>query len=241
MSTSIHPSLTVALLAALTLGSLGLLSCLRAPKLSQLAIAQSSPAEANLGATSGAISEATSGEISGIDVAQIPDPQAEFEGGELGIDLCVSLPDWQRPSDQVQEKQLQTMSRYGEALADGSLSELTKDWWNHEIFSFTTYGLSARTDPLYLSGIWTAMEDTWNCYAADQPDRMSRGELAEVWLIHHRLVDIQWQDNQYLMTVEPSNMGLQLVQFERQEQLPDLPITLLTTAGQPLAVMSGDW
>lgn len=222
----------MALLATLSTGSLALLSGLRPSTVNQSAIARTLSTESTV---------VMSADGSGQPLAQVSNSPTQFEPGELGVEVCVSLPDWQRPSLQAQEKQLQTMSRYGEAVADETLDELTKDWWNHEVFSFTTYGLSARTDPLYLSGIWTAMDSIWSCYEGDQPDRISQGEMAELWLLHHRLVDIQWQDDQYLITVEPGNSGLQLVQFRRQEQLPNLPITLVTTAGQTVEVMSGDW
>ncbi len=161
--------------------------------------------------------------------------------GAIVPDICLSLPDWQRPSELAHLKQLEAMPRYGAALQTDPLADMAKAWWSHEIFSFTTYGLSARTDPLHLSGVWTALDDTWNCYSGDQPEEINRGELAELWLLHHRLVDLNWQDGLYRVTVEPVGYGLQLVQFPRQESEPTLPLQIMTTAGQALAVMSGDW
>jgi hypothetical protein len=161
--------------------------------------------------------------------------------GAIAPDICLSLPDWQRPSELAHLKQLEAMPRYGADLHTDPLADMAKAWWSHEIFSFTTYGLSARTDPLYLSGVWTALDDTWNCYSGDQPEAINRGELAEVWLLHHRLVGLDWQDGLYRVTVEPVGSGLQLVQFPRQESEPTLPLQIMTTAGQALAVMSGDW
>lgn len=173
----------------------------------------------------------------------VPDPSLANHTGatEIPVDLCVNLPDWQRPPSHVQTKQLEAMPRYGAALAEEPLAEVVKAWWSHQVFSFTTYGLSARTDPLYLSGIWTAMDDTWNCYNGEQPERINNGDLAEVWLIHHQLLGLQWQDNQYVMLVEPTPSGLQLLQFPRREQNQSLPLTLVTAAGEVLAVMAGDW
>jgi hypothetical protein len=159
----------------------------------------------------------------------------------LSVEICLNLTDWQRPSELAQAKQLETMPRYGVALQSDPLDEMAKDWWSHEIFSFTTYGLSARTDPLYLSGIWTALDDTWDCYSGDQPEQINRGERAEMWLLHHRLVGLEWQDDQYVATVEPADSGLQLVQFARRESAQSLPLSIITTTGQTLAVLSGDW
>ncbi|TVQ12641.1 MAG: hypothetical protein EA368_03640 [Leptolyngbya sp. DLM2.Bin27] len=159
----------------------------------------------------------------------------------LVVEVCLSLTDWQRPSDLAQAKQLGAMPHYGVALQSDPLAEMAKTWWSHDIFSFTTYGLSARVDPLYLSGVWTALDDTWDCYSGDQPEQINRGELAEMWLLHHRLVDLAWQDDHYVATVEPAESGLQLVQFARRESNPSLPLSIITTAGQALAVLSGDW
>lgn len=167
-------------------------------------------------------------------------PQTQ-DGETIAANICTDLPDWQRPSDLAQIKQLESMPGYGEALQSDPLAEIAKDWWSNALFSFTTYGLSARTDPLYLSGVWTAMDDSWGCYSADQPEQINRGELAELWLLHHRLVNLVWQDEQYLATVEPTETGLQLVQFSRREHDQGLPLSIVTTTGQALTVMSGDW
>ncbi len=133
------------------------------------------------------------------------------------------------------------MGRYQEGLQDETLISLAKDWWAHEAFSFTTYGLSARTDPHYLSGVWTALDHIWDCYEGDQSQRINAGDLAELWLIHHELVNVQWRDNQYVVTVEPSSSGLQMLLFERQENYENLPIVMMAVAGEEIAVMSGDW
>lgn len=171
--------------------------------------------------------------------AQSVDPQ--FLDNALPVEVCLDLPHWQRPSPQAQQKHLQTIPQYGAALQSEPLLSVAKDWWSHEIFSFTTYGLSARTDPLYLSGLWTVVDQTWACYEGTQPEAINQGTLAEVWLMNHRLLAVQWQQDRYVMTVEPAESGLQLVQFPRQEQGPSLPIALMTLAGDTLAVMSGDW
>lgn len=159
----------------------------------------------------------------------------------IAATVCANLPEWERPSEIAQTKQLEAMPYYGEVLDTDPMAELAKIWWNHEIFVFTTYGLSARTDPLYFSGVWTAMDDIWDCYSGDQPEQINQGELAEMWLLHHRLVNLEWQDDQYLVTVEPMGTGLQLVQFPRRESGQTLPLSIVSTTGQALAVMSGDW
>lgn len=182
---------------------------------------------------------ALAGGVPAVDLAA--PKQLDQQPGAIAVNVCLSLPDWQRPSEATQLKQLETMPNYGPALETDPLADIAKAWWEHTIFSFTTYGLSARTDPLYLSGVWTALDDIWNCYNGDQPEQINRGELAEMWLLHHRLVGLEWRDGQYLATVEPLSSGLQLIQFPRQESGQGLPLSIVTTTGQAIAVMSGDW
>ncbi|MBW4485172.1 MAG: hypothetical protein KME14_21765 [Tildeniella torsiva UHER 1998/13D] len=176
--------------------------------------------------------------IAAVDAATPAEPGQALDA--IASTVCAHLPEWERPSAIAQTKQLEAMPYYGEVDTD-PMAELAKTWWNHEIFVFTTYGLSARTDPLYLSGVWTAMDDLWDCYSGDQPEQINQGELAEMWLLHHRLVSLEWQDDQYLATVEPMGAGLQLVQFPRRESGQTLPLSIVSTTGQALAVMSGDW
>lgn len=223
--------IATALLISLGAGSVGLVTALNQP-------AQSftpSPMHGTL--VSADVAGASLGQL----MAQVPAEVGSTPVGSVSADICLSLPDWQRPSEVAQAKQLEAMPHYGVAIQADPLADMAKTWWSHEFFSFTTYGLSARTDPLYLSGVWTAIDDTWDCYSGEQPEQINRGDLAELWLLHHRLVGLEWQDDQYVATVEPSNTGLQLVQFLRQDSAQELPISIVTTTGQALAVMSGDW
>ncbi|MGG6238064.1 hypothetical protein ACQ4N7_05445 [Nodosilinea sp. AN01ver1] len=225
------------LLLTLGAGSVGLLMAAHQPTLASSSSA--SPIRAGL-LNSGAAESALTNYLAQVESPS--DSTRQTQAGEaIAADICVNLPDWQRPSDLAQMKQLEAMPTYGAAIQSDPLAEMVKTWWNHEIFSFTTYGLSARTDPLYLSGVWTAIDNTWDCYSGNQPEQINQGELAEIWLLHHRLVGLVWQNDQYLATVEPTDTGLQLVQFPRRESGQGLPLNIVTTTGQALAVMSGDW
>lgn len=238
-----------ALLLTLGVGSAGLLTASTQPSLTQ-AFHSSGPLQAGLLGTSAATS-ALANYLAQTEMPFTPAAIGAVEASPstglgqaldaIAATVCANLPDWQRPSEVAQMKQLEAMPSYGAALESDPLAALAKAWWGHEIFVFTTYGLSARTDPLYLSGVWTAMDDTWDCYSGDQPEQINQGEMAEMWLLHHRLVGLEWQDDRYLVTVEPMGSGLQLVQFPRQERNQSLPLNIVTTTGQALAVMSGDW
>lgn len=226
-----------ALLLSLGAGSAGLLAVSNQPTLAS----SFNPVPTQTGILSSRAAEsALEVYLAQVEPGAITPSQAQ-EGEAISVNICAHLPDWQRPSNLAQIKQLESMPNYGEALQSDPLAELAKAWWINELFSFTTYGLSARTDPLYLSGLWTAIDDTWDCYSADQPEQINRGELAELWLLNHRLVNLVWQDEQYLATVEPTATGLQLVQFPRRDHGQGLPLSVVTTTGQAVAVMSGDW
>jgi hypothetical protein len=221
--------LATALLLTLGAGSAGLWTVTSAAPLPQPLVSQLPEAE---------LTQAHQASAALMGQLNLADEEAT---GAIAAEICLDLPDWQRPSEGVQFKQLEAMPHYGPALEEAPLAELSKAWWSHEIFSFTTYGLSARTDPLYLSGLWSAMDEIWACYSGDQGEQINQGERAELWLLHHRLAGLEWQGGEYRVIVEPVETGLQLVQFPRRERGEQLPLTVVTTAGQSLAVMSGDW
>lgn len=230
-----------ALLLTLGIGSAGLLTVSAQPTQAQ-AFNSLSPLQAGLVGTNSAV-PALANYLAQVEAeagTAYPNGQGQSLDA-IAATICAHLPEWERPSAIAQTKQLEAMPYYGEVLETEPMAELAKAWWGHEIFVFTTYGLSARTDPLYLSGVWTAMDDIWDCYSGDRPEQMNQGELAEMWLLHHRLVSLEWQDSQYLVTVEPVGTGLQLVQFPRRESDQTLPLSIVSTTGQALAVMSGDW
>lgn len=176
-------------------------------------------------------------------LTQVFVPNESTDGVAVTATVCAHLPTWQRLDSDEQLKQLAALGRYGSAIHGPPLQELAQTWWQHQAFSFTTYGLSARVDPLYLSGVWTAAEDLWACYADDQPMAINTGKLAEVWLIGHHILHLNWQQGSYEMVVEPG-AGLQVVQFERHvrdDATTELPLRVITSSGSTVDVMVGDW
>lgn len=160
----------------------------------------------------------------------------------VSYQVCDAIADWQRPDSAQQRDQLKTIPRYTEALADGSLQPLADEFFVRDVISFTTYGLSARVEPIYLSGLWTHLDDLWTCYEDETvPAQINNGDLGELWLLEHRLVELTWQGDEYVVTVEPTPTGASLVQFSRQETLDQLPLRIETTEGQPVTVTSGDF
>lgn len=156
-------------------------------------------------------------------------------------EVCGAIPDWERLSLEEQTAALQENPRYGEELATEPLQGLFEKFWNESLITFTTYGLSARTEPVYLSGVWTGIEAMSACYEGDRPAAINAGDLAEMWLIGYQVVDFVWTGETYQVTVEPTPAGLRFIQFERAEGDATLPLVVLETDGNELTVASGDW
>lgn len=156
--------------------------------------------------------------------------------------ICGESATWQRPDPRQQHKQLATDGRYSELLDDKAFQQVANQFWDRSILSFTTYGLSARTEPMMLSGLWSLDESVWTaCYSGSAASDINAGLVAEAWLLHHRVVDMQWQGDRYLMVVEPTLQGMQVVQFARRDRSAELPLSVVTVAGEELPVQSGDW
>lgn len=186
--------------------------------------------------------QASSSTIPVSQTAIAPMPGAETETQVVSFDVCSDLPDWERPDPDIQRTTLTSNPRYSNGLLDEEpLHSLSEKFWNESIITFTTYGLSARTEPIYLSGIWTAVEALDPCYEGDRPEAINQGQLAEVWLIGHRVVTIEWSGDQYQIVVEPTQQGLQSIQFQRLEANETLPIVVIETNGAEVAFASGDW
>lgn len=164
-----------------------------------------------------------------------PEPQA------IAFEVCSHLPDWERPSLEVQTTELSNHPRYSSSWQDEPLRSLFDQFWHGSAIAFTTYGLSARMEPTYLSGTWTAITAMEQCYSGDTPDSINQGELAELWLIGHIAQDLQWSGEGYEVTLKPTLTGLQVVQFARLETRATLPIQAFKPDGVAIPVIPGDY
>ncbi|MEL6605685.1 MAG: hypothetical protein AAFP20_20940 [Cyanobacteria bacterium J06614_10] len=168
------------------------------------------------------------------------------ESNAVSFEVCAAVESWQRPSDAEQAKQLSGDSRYSSVLeesagSDAPLKRASEQFWDHDVISFTTYGLSARMEPMTLSGLWTVTDELWNCYEPETTVAINEGDRAETWLLNQRIVDLAWEEGRYVMTVEPAATGVQVVQFDRVDELASLPLEIVTRDGRAVSVVSGDW
>lgn len=160
---------------------------------------------------------------------------------EVSFDVCANVEDWQRPSQTAQDKRLSSNARYGESLADGALKDAYAKFRDQQVISFTTYGLSARIEPEDFSGAWTAIDEMASCYQPDTVTAINQGDRAETWLLNQRISNLQWEGDRYIMTVEPARTGLQVIQFNRVDEMASLPLDVVTASGSSVDVVSGDW
>ncbi|MEM6520220.1 MAG: hypothetical protein AAF722_12925 [Cyanobacteria bacterium P01_C01_bin.70] len=166
---------------------------------------------------------------------------ANYAPQAVAYEVCGELDDWERPSLAEQTTALRENPRYGAAIAADPLKSLFDKFWQESLITFTTYGLSARSEPIHLSGVWTGIEAMSTCYEGDRPAAVNAGELAEMWLIGYKIVDFSWTGEAYQLIVEPTSTGLRFVQFERLDSTEQLPIWVQAVDGSELTIASGDW
>ena len=170
-----------------------------------------------------------------------PPIAATVSAEKIEFEICSETSSWRRLAESEQLKQLRQTPRYGAAIEEEPLKSLFQEFWLHEAISFTTYGLSARIEPLYFSGLWPIMDTFSPCYEGSQVEKFNAGQMAEVWLINHQVNHIQWDGDRYTLNVRPTESGVQLIQFSRQETQAALPVTVITEDKTEVPVLSGDW
>jgi len=152
--------------------------------------------------------------------------------------VCGEATSWTRPSQAEQQREIRTLPRYTTGLDQEPLHGLYQRFQRQFIFTFTAYGISLRLEPIYLSGLWTVQSTLRNCYDPDRIARLNNGQLAEVWILLHRVVSLQWLGDRYVMVVEPAAKGVQFIQFPRSDRDPFLPLQVITRDGKSLDVFS---
>ncbi|MBE9128165.1 MULTISPECIES: hypothetical protein [unclassified Coleofasciculus] len=155
---------------------------------------------------------------------------------KVPFEICSESTSWVRPSQSEQLQKLRNLPQYT-ADFDSGFNSLFQTFWTHSIFSFTNYGLSARIEPIYLSGLWTILDNTWNCYESTRVERINSGKIAEIWVLAHQVISFQWVGNRYVMVVAPTQQGVQLIQFPRRENQSSLPLTVVTEDGRELEII----
>ncbi len=168
-----------------------------------------------------------------------PPPTMAVNVVDVPFRVCAEATAWVRPSPSEQQRELQSLPRYGSQIEQEPLLSLYQRFQNQFVFAFTTYGISLRLEPIYFSGLWTVQSTLRNCYDPDRIAQFNNGQLAEVWVLLHRVVSLQWVGDRYIMVVEPMSQGVQFIQFSRRDRGDILPLQVVTRDGISLDVFSG--
>ena len=108
--------------------------------------------------------------------------------------------------------------------------------WTHDFF--VVYGnASVEYDLVNLSGLWTLGDARSKCTEPDRLDAISKLEKAEVWVLFHRVQDVRSVGTDYYIVVEPTEKGVQFVQFPRPESQVPLTLHFVTEDGQEIQVL----
>jgi hypothetical protein len=148
---------------------------------------------------------------------------ATSSGKAIAFEVCSTSPVWVRPTNKAQMQQIQSTGRYADAKTNQEIQNLIQQFWTRNVILFGSYGLSARIEPIYLSGLWTipnTIDSISNkCYASRQRILdLNSGKTAEVWLLLYKVRSVKWLGNRYVMVVQPVSQGVQFIQFARVEQ-----------------------
>lgn len=151
---------------------------------------------------------------------------------EISFNICSASKTWVRPTEAAQIKQLHSQPRYANVST-------TSEYWRNNVFLFTRYGLSGLLEPIYLSGLWTLDSNTiMKCYKPEGiTEKINSDQLAEAWLLQQRIKKIEWQGDRYVMVVEPTQTGVQFVQFPRAERQSSFTLKVLNENGQELTTI----
>lgn len=168
---------------------------------------------------------------------------AQETGDRAAVDFetCAAVPDWQRPSASEQSKHLEKTPHFGAAAQSDDSKAMSSSFWDGQVVSFTTYGLSARLEPVNLTGLWTVDAEMQNCYTPETTTAINAGDRAETWLLNQQIKSLEKVGDRYVMTIEPTATGMQVVQFERTDELATLSLDVVNTSGEAVEVASGDW
>jgi hypothetical protein len=112
-------------------------------------------------------------------------------------------------------------------------------YWRNNIFLISRYGLADIGNVITQSGLWTNQEEIFNCYKSYNVKRINSKEEAVVWLLGHTVVSMNWQNNQYVMVVKPAQRGVQLVKFNRIDNLNLAPLNIKLQNRQKSVFLDG--
>lgn len=169
-----------------------------------------------------------------------PESHPNLTPRKIPFKVCNEFKTWVRPSETEQITKLQSLGRFNDLTTDRKLRSDLQRYWTDNVFLLTAYGLSALQEPIFLSGLWTvALEGLDKCHQQRETiEKINSGQLAEVWLLQGKVSKIKWQGNRYVMLVEPSQKGVQFIQFPRVENQASFTLEIVNKDSQKLTTLS---
>ncbi|MCL4489708.1 MAG: hypothetical protein M1570_16510 [Chloroflexi bacterium] len=150
-------------------------------------------------------------------------------GNPVQFDVCGESKAWTRPTRDEENQKWWTFGRY--ASMDRSVRE---SYWTSDFF--VDYGEpSPDFDNVNLSGLWTLPDGVRStCFEPAREDAIFKLEMAEIWVLLHSLKSVRQEGTNIFLVVEPTNTGVQFVQFARP--VPNAMILhFITPEGQEIA------
>ncbi|MBI2845437.1 MAG: hypothetical protein HYX86_02700 [Chloroflexi bacterium] len=171
-------------------------------------------------------------------VADIPigGPIGEIltNGQEAFFLVCGQSENWVRPSEEEQRNKWWDNLRY--ATDDPDTQEHILYAWTHNFIMH--YGsASLEYDLGNLTGVWTATDLEWQCDSWWRESRLGMGGplgrevWAEIWVLNYRVLSIKHILSDYVIVVEPTERGFEVIDFQRPAPI-SLSLTFLTPDGQ---------
>ncbi|HAC62666.1 MAG TPA: hypothetical protein DCF68_03795 [Cyanothece sp. UBA12306] len=153
---------------------------------------------------------------------------AQAQGTNIPFDVCFDLDSFVRPNISEQIALMKKRANGGRSsvsnLADSIL-------WTGNVFVYNEYqGISGTGDHLIFQGLWSMIRDNESLgekmsqcafKLSDTNTFYTSGKTnskTEIRLFKHKLKQIKWVNNKYIMTVEPSQSGLQISHYNKTRQ-----------------------
>jgi hypothetical protein len=151
------------------------------------------------------------------------------QGEPIPFEICGESATWTRPAEEEQEAKWWSSGRYA-----GGNEELIKYPWTHDFL--VAYGnASGEYDLINLSGLWTLAADARSkCTEPERREAILKLQKAEVWVLLHQVKSIRCMDTDCYIVVEPTERGVQFVQFARPEQQVPITLHFVTENGQEI-------
>jgi hypothetical protein len=149
--------------------------------------------------------------------------------------VCLERNAWVRPSLSEQKNHLASNGRYSSISAEGD------DHWKYKVFALTTYpGGSGTYDLGNVSGLWKENKGEKIIRSAKCDGyipKLNAGELASIWLLNYKIVNLTWNGDRYVMRVKNVRKGTQTIHFDRKEKLQSLPLSVIDENGHNVSVL----